>query len=190
MEGYHGTNFKTPFLELRGGFFFELGIITMDDNFVLIATNVTSIYLILKSKFTSRFPNKESLLATAGIINAMRYIEAGEIEVAQIIAIAKSSIDNQEESNLEKEIYKLSFFIRSLEVEYFAIDTILDYYEIKELVSLKFPTIRKTVEKVFLEYQKDKKFNPLWEVPANSFMSMNRFTDLRILIGIGNDKII
>ena len=155
-----------------------------DGNFGLIARNVTSIYLILKSKYISRFPDNQTLIGTAGIINALKYIKANQLVPAEIMAMARSTNDLNKTSDDSDEIYDLSFFIRRLETEMFTADTKLDYFHIQEMVSQKFPVIRRSVEDILNKYDNEKKLNSIWKPQTDHFMSDSTFSGLRTSIGI------
>ncbi len=155
-----------------------------DGNFGLIARNVTSIYLILKSKYISRFPQNHILIGTAGIINALKYIKANQLVPAEIMAMAHSTNDLNKRSDDSDEIYDLAFFVRYLETEMFAVDTKLDYFHIQEMVSQKFPVIRSSVEKVLNKYYNEKKLSSIWKPQTNHFMSDSNFSGLRASVGI------
>lgn len=152
--------------------------------FGLIARNVAAIYLILKTKYSECFSSRETVLATAGIIDAMRYIEANEIEPAEIISMSRTKVNIDNRSADEKEIYELSFFIRRLEVELLAIDTPIDYFVVRDVVSQIFPVIRKTVQEVFAQYEQDKKLDSLWERAVDGFMALPSMKNIRASIGI------
>jgi len=155
-----------------------------EGNFGLIASNVASIYLILKSKYISRFPENHILVGTAGIIDVLKYIEANQLVPAQIMAMARSVNDINKHSDNSDVIYDISFFVRRLETEMFAVDTKLDYFHIREIVSQKFPVIRSSVEEVINKYDNEKKLNSYLEAQTNYFMSDSKFSGLRVSVGI------
>lgn len=158
--------------ELKGG------------NVGLIARNVASIYVILKRKYLKHFSNRQTLLAAAGIIDAMNYIQANEIEPTQIIAIPRSSSKLNSCSEAEREMYELSSFIRQLETVLFAIDTPIDYFVIRDVVSQMFPVIRETVQEILTKSKQEDQLNPIWEAPTDGFMTLDTMKDIRNMIGI------
>jgi len=152
-------------------------------NFGFIARIIATIYMFLKSNYSESFPDQATLIATAGIINATKYIENNEIEPAEIISMAKSSIGTEEDADIENEIYDLSAFIRQMEIEMFAIDTKMDYYEIRDTVMRKYTVIRKNVQEVIIDYGLDDK-RTVWCRAAGNFMTSAKTKYLRSLLRI------
>ncbi len=154
-----------------------------DGNFGLIARNITKIYLCLKSNYSESFPDQATLLATAGIINTAKYIKANTIDPAEIISMAKSSIDKGEDINIKNEVYNLSAFIKQIETEILAIDTRMDYYEIRDIVMQKHTIIRENIEEVITDYKQQVKLT-LWRRAAENFMVSEKTKHLRSLLKI------
>jgi len=154
-----------------------------DGNFGLVARNITKIYLFLKSNYSESLPDQTTLIATAGIINAAKYIKTNTIEPAEIISMAKSSIDEGGDTDIKNEVYSLSAFIRQIEIEIFAIDTRMDYYEIRDIVMQKHTMIRENVEEAIADYKQQAKLT-LWRRAAENFMVSEKTKHLRYLLKI------
>ena len=58
---------------------------------VLIARNTTYIYEILSTDFKDRFPNEDVLLATSGVIDALKYVMEGSLPIGRIVTGAQTS---------------------------------------------------------------------------------------------------
>ena len=61
------------------------------NTYVSIARNTTYIYEILSTDFKDRFPNEDVLLATSGVIDALKYVTEGSLPVGHIVTGALTS---------------------------------------------------------------------------------------------------
>jgi hypothetical protein len=67
-------------------------------NFSLIAENTTKYYMELKTRYSGRFPDDASLLATAGVLDAQNYIfpSPPQIDIVDVIELARKSTTKDE----------------------------------------------------------------------------------------------
>jgi len=142
------------------------------DKFTLEAANTTKYYLELSRNYLDRFKDEVSLLAGAGLLEALDYIEK-TISPAQIINIAKKSVLTNEKA--------LADFIINLEVELFKnYVPEFDISEIKAACFEKRGDIEYVVQKVQREYKRETEFASA----TSDFMESHKFERFREELGI------
>jgi len=135
-------------------------------NFGLIARNITSIYLILKEDFADRFPDEKSLLATAGAIDARKYIDNVQMFPAHMQSFANSAFNNDED-----EFSRLVNFVLRMEQEMFKIDSGMDTFQIMLALEEKEDAIKEAIQDVISEYRDRGKLSKMWRREVHRFMN-------------------
>ncbi len=153
-----------------------LDMIGTKSNFTFIAENTTKYYLELTKNYKNRFNDETSLLATAGILDALVYIFMDQtINPQEIIDIAQKSVSSKEESLID--------FIIKLEVKLFKIDTPdLDISEIENACIKQKADIVKAIQKTKEKYTSE----PRFASDVANFMSSAKFKPYRQMLGIKN----
>lgn len=75
----------------------------------LIAKNTTRIYIELKKKYSHCFDSEKELLVTSGIIDALYYVNRGQIPLPAIAACAENAISGAEKG--EEDVILRDFII-------------------------------------------------------------------------------
>lgn len=151
-----------------------LNMIGAENNFTLIAENTTKYYLELTKNYKNRFKDKASLLATAGILDALVYIFMDQtINPQEIIDIAQKSVSSKEEALID--------FIIKLEVKLFKIDKPdMDISEIENACIGQKEVIVKAVQKTKEKHTSE----PRFASDVANFMSSAKFKSYRKMLGI------
>lgn len=151
-----------------------LNMIGAESNFTLIAENTTKYYLELTKNYKNRFKDEASLLATAGILDALVYIFIDQtINPQEIIDIAQKSVSSKEEALID--------FIIKLEVKLFKIDTPdMDISEIENACIGQKEVIVKAIQKTKEKHTSE----PRFALDVASFMSSAKFKSYRKMLGI------
>ncbi|OHB62059.1 MAG: hypothetical protein A2167_03680 [Planctomycetes bacterium RBG_13_46_10] len=177
-------------------------------NYALIARNITYIYEILSSEFKDRFPDKNILFATAGVIDAFPYVLNDSLRVNYIKTGALTSslgscfldlvriniTDNPVYHNMfrQPDILYLVYFVIQLEAMIFYVDTNISPKNILYAVKSKKRAIEKEVIRTKKKYKKHGA--PIkWKLATYKFMNSKEFSSLRDELGITksilNDKL-
>ncbi len=167
------------------------------NTYVLIARNTTYIYEILSTDFKDRFPDEDILLATSGVIDAMKYVMEGSLPVQHIVTGTQTSefgscyldfmkVDMSD--NLTREFWihdttRILYFIIQLEAMIFHVDTHIPPEHILSAVKSKKRAIDKEIKKTKRKY-KLQGAPTLLKKNTNSFMNCEAFVDLRNELGI------
>lgn len=167
------------------------------NNYVLIARNTTYIHEILSAEFKNRFPNEDVLLATSGVIDALKYVMEGSLPVGHIATGALTSefgqchldfmkVDMSDNPTLEFFIHdtpRILYFVMQLEALIFHVDTNVPPEHILSAVKSKKRVIKKEIKKIQHKY-KAQGAPPLLKANTCSFMNGEAFADLRDELGI------
>ena len=150
-------------------------------NYYRIAENTTKYYLELTRKFSTQIDNEATALATAGILDARRYVFSNKpsISASELMSMALEAVVGQEsvaqmirQAYFEENLYKarkkgwanllempaveadpLTDFILALEVKIFEIDNPrIDSTDIMIACSMKIPTILEAIQKTKVKY--------------------------------------
>lgn len=151
-----------------------------ESNYTRIAKKTAKYYFELKKNYAERFDNEISILATAGLLDAVAYVVIEQsIVVTTLLDVAKRSLKNALDIKSRKNIGLINF-IYWLEVEIFSIDTRLRLYEIQETVMGQLNKIEKAVLKTQEEYKEDSKI----KLNARKFMLGDEGISYRRALGI------
>jgi len=173
-------------------------------NFTRIAENTTKYYLELKNNYGNRFSDETSLLTTAGVLDAQNYIfrKKQQISIEQIMDMAEKAASGKQGILLNRLLSKiglreklelgayiqslfstepLAYFIFTLEVEMFKVDTpFLGESDITMACLRKLGNIKKAIEKTKGKYRgKD-----LLAKATAKFMESHEFQPIRKELGI------
>ncbi len=167
------------------------------NTYVLIARNTTYIYEILSSDFKNRFPNEDVLLATSGVVDALKYVTEGSLPVGHIVTGALTSefgecyldfmkFDMSDNPTRELWIHdtpRILYFVMQLEALLFHVDTHMPPKHILSAVKSKKNAIKKEIKKTQDKYKAQGA--PAW-LKANTYAFMNgeAFAGLREELGI------
>lgn len=154
-----------------------LNMIGAESNFTLIAENTAKYYLELTKNYRNRFKDEASLLATAGILDALVYVFMDQtINPQEIIDIAQKSVL----SNSSKEEALIDFIIK-LEVKLFKIDSPdMDISEIENTCIGQKEAIVKAIQKTKEEHTSE----PRFALDVANFMNSPKFKSYRKMLGI------
>lgn len=168
------------------------------NNYVLIARNTTFIYEILKRDFQDCFADEESLLATSAAIDALVYVQKGQLTIDEIkngVLCAKTGhcslgigyqaelYDNATEYLTNDGQLTFLWFIMQLEAMIFIADSNTSPDLILDAVKSKKKLIAKTIEAA----QRKTKTSGISQIKikqVHGFMSHNSFAGLRVELGI------
>lgn len=168
------------------------------NTYALIARNTTYIYEILSTDFKDRFPNEDVLLATSGVIDALKYVMEGSLPVRHIVTGSLTSeigsccldfmkIDMSDNPTFELFVGgwrpRLLYFIMQLEATIFHLDTNVPPEHILSAVKSKKNTIKKEIKTTQHKY-KAQGAPPLLKANTYSFMNGEAFAGLRNELGI------
>jgi len=164
---------------------------------VLIAKNTTYIYEILSTDFKDRFPNEDVLLATCGVIDALKYVMEGSLPVGNIVTGALTSefgscyldlmkfdmSDNPTRELFIHDTPRILYFVMQLEALIFHVDTHVPPEHILSAVKSKKRVIEKEIKKTKHKY-KAQGAPALLKENTYSFMNCETFAELRDELGI------
>ena len=167
------------------------------NTYVLIARNTTYIYEILSTDFKDQFPNEGILLATSGVIDALKYVMEGSLPIGHIVTGAQTSefgscrldfMNINMSDNPTRELFihdtpRVLYFIMQLEALIFHIDTRVPPGHILPAVKSKKRVIEKEIKKTQNKY-KAQGAPPLLKANTYSFMNGEAFAGLRDELGI------
>jgi len=167
------------------------------NTYVLIARNTTYIYEILSTDFKDRFPNEDVLLATCGVIDALKYVMEGSLPVGHIVTGALTSefgsccldfmkVDMSDNPTRELWIHdtpRILYFVMQLEALLFHVDTHMPPKHILSAVKSKKNAIKKEIKKTQHKY-KTEGAPPLLRANTYAFMNGEAFAELRDKLGI------
>lgn len=167
------------------------------NNCVLIARNTTYIYEILSTDFKDQFPNEGILLATSGVIDALKYVMEGSLPVDEIVTGSLSSefgkcyldfmkfdmSDNPTREFFIHDTPRILYFIMQLEALIFHVDTNVPPEYILSAVKSEKRVIKKEIKKTKYKY-KAQGAPPLLKENTYSFMNCEAFAGLRDELGI------
>lgn len=167
------------------------------NTYVLIARNTTYIHEILSTEFKNRFPNEDVLLATSGVIDALKYVTEDSLPVGRIVTGALTSefgecyldfmkFDMSDNPTREFWIHdtpRILYFVMQLEALIFHVDTHVPPKHILSAVKSKKNAIRKAIKTTQHKYKTQGA--PAW-LKANTYAFMNgeAFAGLRDELGI------
>jgi hypothetical protein len=175
------------------------------NNYVFIARNTIYIHEILSAEFKNRFPNEDVLLATSGVIDALKYVLEGSLPVGHIATGALTSefgscrldfmkVDMSNNPTREFFIHdtpRILYFVMQLEALIFHVDTNVPPEHILSAVKSKKRIIKKEIRRTQCKY-KAQGAPPWLKAKTYAFMNGETFADLRDELGIINreeDKI-
>ena len=178
-------------------------------NYYRIAENTTKYYLELTRKYSQQIDNEVTALATAGTLDAQRYVISNKssISVSELMTMALGAVVGKESvaekvrlTYFEENYYKaqrkgkgsfletpvigadpLTDFILSLEVRIFEIDNPrIDSADIITACSRKIPTILEAIQKTKAKYIGE------WRISRSTvpFLFFPRFKTYREKLGI------
>ena len=148
-------------------------VLGTDSNFTLIAENTTSLYLALKAKHGPRFRNEASLLAAAGVIDTLAYIQEGSLYASEIVHWAEMAVLKGGDP--------LRAFILNLEARIFHIEMPeVEYAEIKQICHEQEESIVCAIEQA----RGREALDPVHAAAASSFMEQEGFRSLRGVVGL------
>ncbi len=171
------------------------------NNYTLIARNTTFIYEILRHDFKDIFPDKDTLLATCGVIDALVYITSGNFTVEDVkrgvlaakagycrIGIATLDIfDNALNATLglldDENTSDLIAFIINLEALIFYSDSKVSTELILSSIKSKHNLINDVVRSAQKKYRVSGA-SPMRKKQVHGFMTGEVFADLRDKLGI------
>jgi hypothetical protein len=167
------------------------------NTYVLIARNTTYIYEILSTDFKDRFPNEDVLLATSGVIDALKYVTEGSLPVGHILTGSLTSefgecyldfmkFDMSDNPTREFWIHdtpRILYFVMQLEALIFHVDTHVPPENILSAVKSKKRVIGKEIKKTKHKY-KAQGAPSLLKENTYSFMNCEAFAGLRDELGI------
>lgn len=167
------------------------------NTYVLIARNTTYIYEILSTDFKDRFPNEDVLLATSGVIDALKYVTEGSLPVGQILTGSLTSefgecyldfmkFDMSDNPTREFWIHdtpRILYFVMQLEALIFHVDTHVPPKHIFSAVKSKKNAIKKEIKTTQHKY-KAQGAPPLLKANTYSFMNGEAFAGLRDELGV------
>jgi len=147
-----------------------------DDNFILIATNITKYYLELTRNYTNRFNDEVSLLAATGLLDAQNYVFIEHtINPSEIFDMAQSSALLGEEALID--------FIISLEIKLFKIDNPdIDISDIEMACFGQKESIANAIQKTKKGYVSE----PIFASAISNFMNSSQFKPLRQMLGLND----
>lgn len=169
------------------------------NTYVLIARNTTYIYEILSTDFKDQFPNEDILMATSGVIDALKYVMEGSLTVGEIATGVLTSKCGECSLNLVKlditDNPAYHFFVRQPDLLYFVyvvmqlealifhVDTHMSPENILSAVKSKKRVIEKEIKKTKHKY-KAQGAPPLLKENTYSFMNCEAFAGLHDELGI------
>ena len=169
----------------------------------LIARNTTYIHEILSDEFKNRFPNKDVLLATCGVIDTMKYVREGSLTVDEIVTgvltscLGQCSLDLIEVDITDNPSYHLFvrqpdivyfvYFVMQLEALILRVDSNLTTEHILTAVKSNKSIIEKEVIRTQRKY-KEGGAPPWWKAATYMFMNGEACAGLRDKLGIINKK--
>jgi hypothetical protein len=148
--------------------------LTNGGNFAIIARNVANLYLYLQVYPPTSRSQKKIRLGACGLINAMAYINKGQIEAGEIIQMADTCIKETDQG--QDVISAIANFVRLLSTEYFSIDTRLDYFDISDITSEKYSFTVRVIQAEFAHFKAYGKTGFLTKTSVNMFFDRNSRT--------------
>ncbi|MEA3493017.1 MAG: hypothetical protein U9R38_01375, partial [Candidatus Margulisiibacteriota bacterium] len=145
-----------------------------EGNKVRFAMKVHTLLDTNTKNYKDKFNNETSLLAAAGILDALVYIFMDQtINLQEIIDIAQKSVSSKEEALID--------FIIKLEVKLFKVDTPdMDISEIENACIGQKKVIVKAIQKTKEEYTSE----PRFASDVANFMDSAKFKPYRKMLGI------
>lgn len=146
------------------------------DRFALVAQRITSAYLYIRDTYP-QIGNPCTYLGAAGLNHATIYLKKKQIQSAQIIQMAKNSIQAGRDGVVD-ELESLGVFSRDLAVEYAQIDTgadrniILQSYEVKRLA------VWQTIQSTLRAYATTRKTGLMLRKGIDMFFSLSSMRPL------------
>lgn len=169
------------------------------NTYALIARNTTYIYEIVSTDFKDQFPNEDILVATSGVIDALKYVMEGSLTVDEIATGVLTSKCGKCSLNLIKlditdnptyhffvrqpDLLYFVYFVMQLEALIFHVDTHVPPEHILSAVKSKKRVIEKEIKKTKHKY-KAQGTPPLLKENTHSFMNCEAFAGLRDELGI------
>ena len=173
------------------------------NNYVLIARNTTYIHEILSAEFKNRFPNKDVLLATCGVVDTLKYVMEGSLTVDEIatgvltswcgscsLDLIKVDITDNPTYHFfvrQPDLLYFVYFVMQLEALIFRVDTNVPPEHILSAVKSKKRVIEKEVIRAQHKY-KERGAPPWWKAATYAFMNGEAFAGLRDKLGIINKE--
>ncbi len=149
----------------------ELGI--EDNNYIIVARNISKYYLELVSNYKDRFRDELTLLLTAGILDAQHYIFIEKsIDISEIHEMAGNSLDST--FPLVKFIIALGIIMFKIDSPEFTIGEVIDAWGSQR------EQVEKEVNDILKLYERDSLISEATKV----FMESPKFKSLRKQIGI------
>jgi tetratricopeptide (TPR) repeat protein len=144
-----------------------------ESNATLIASMTTKYYIELEKGYASRFADKTTLIATAGIVDALMYLVVHETVLPeQIVQMAKESAGAQDH---------FSCFVMQLVCLLLTVDCPeCTPEEVKERCTADVDAINRSIRRTFLSYSGD----PALSSRVRVFMTESRFSGLREAAGV------
>jgi len=143
-----------------------------ENNFIIIATITARYYMELKTKYSARFPDETMLIAMAGMIDAIGYINEGRIPPEEIVKLAKEAEDQKN---------PLLYFMIRFEGLIFSADTPkMMNPEILQTCIGETNTIADSIESIVSNYIPD----PDTEAATKVYMTEPDFKYLRTAAGV------
>jgi hypothetical protein len=169
------------------------------NNYALIARNATYIHEILSAEFKDRFPDKNILFATAGVIDAFPYVLNDSLRVSYIktgvltswcgacfLDLVRINItDNPVHHKMvrQADIVYFVYFVMQLEAMIFHVDTNISPENILYAIKSKKRFIEKEVIRTQRKYKKHGA-PTRWKLATYKFMNSEEFAGLRDELGI------
>lgn len=146
-------------------------------NFELIAENTTKFYMELSSEHAHRFTSEASLLATAGVLDAIRYIQEELLHASEIAHIAQASVEDGGDPLVQ--------FVVNLEAKLFYVhEQEMSFSEIKEACIDQKETIAKAIERTRNGYPGDPFLALVISEVVSEFMTSQDFATVRESLAI------
>ena len=173
------------------------------NTYTLIARNTTYIYEILSTDFKDKFPNEDILMATSGVIDALKYVMEGSLTVDDIAIGVRTSQCGKLSLNLinlditnnpsyhflvrQPDILYFVYFVMQLEALIFHIATRVPPEHVLSAVKAKKRIIVKEIKRTKIKY-KANDAPLLLKKNTYSFMNDEVFAGLRDELGLINNE--